>query len=609
MLAVGLPLDFQEGAPMTTTKTIETLVDPRPLPGLPDAIAHSAMAKLGRGIAPTSVLAAYLDWIVHLSLSPSKQGEIFENALHEWNGLLSFVHRSSLGECAPCALPHPQDKRFTHELWRTPPYNWISQGFLVQERWWESMMTDVRGVSAHHEDLAKFMTRQSLDVLSPSNYLATNPEVLALTIASGGGNLINGASNLLQDFSDYISHAKPQSLETYTPGKTVALTAGKVVYKNRLIELIEYQATTPTTFPEPLLIVPSWIMKYYILDLSQHNSFVKYLVDQGHTVFMISWKNPDSTDRDLSLENYLDLGVMSALERIRSARPGRKIHGIGYCLGGTLLSMAAATLGRDPRNPLASVSLLASLVDFHEPGEIGVFIDESQITYLEDIMWEPGYLDGKQMASAFNLMNSNELIWSRLVRHYLKGTAGAVNDLQAWNADATRLPYRMHSEYLRSFYLKNDLSEGRFEVHGTPVTLQDLRIPMFVVGTEKDHVSPWKSVYKIHLLTDCEITFVLASGGHNAGIVNSPTVEKASAKNTAHIGHFRWGKRLKSGSYLDPEAWLGKYQQHQGSWWPSFQHWLKAHSGAQVKAAPLGGLGRGRLQPVEDAPGQYVHQT
>jgi polyhydroxyalkanoate synthase subunit PhaC len=574
---------------------------------LPDAITHAPLARMTRGIAPLSVIGATMDWATHLAASPAKQQELMQAALREWSTWLGYVQSASAGECAPCVSAHPRDKRFAHESWNKIPFNWLSQAFLIQERWWAGAMTGVRGVSRHHEDVVAFTTRQWLDIWSPSNFILTNPKVLAQTAASGGANLVRGGCNYVNDVLDFVAERKPEGAEKFVPGKTVAVTPGKVIYRNRLMELIQYEANTRDVFPEPILIVPSWIMKFYILDLSPHNSLVKYLVDSGHTVFILSWKNPESDDRELALQDYLKLGVLDAIAQIAHVCPSRKIHSVGYCLGGTLLAMAAAHLGRQSKNPLKTVTLLASQVDFHEPGELGLFIDESQIAYVEDLMWERGYLDGKQMAGAFALIKSNDLVWSRLIHEYLMGSRSPLTDMKAWNADATRMPYRMHSEYLRSLYLKNDFSEGRFEVDGKPIALQDVHLPMFVVSTELDHVSPWRSVYKIHLLTDSELTFVLTTGGHNVGVVNPPLARTEPPIKARHPISYRIGMRAADGNYVDPDAWLAKVQRHEGSWWPALQEWMGAHSSEPVAPVPLGGRGQSRLMPIAQAPGMYVH--
>jgi len=341
------------------------------------------------------------------------------------------------------------------------------------------------------------------------------------------------------------------------------------------------------------LIVPAWIMKYYILDLSPENSLVRYLVEQGHTVFMISWHNPGAADRDLGMEHYLQLGVLEALKAIQDIVPGKKINTMGYCLGGTLLAIACAWLAGDAQTPINSVTLLAAQTDFTEAGELMLFIDDSQLSYLDDMMWEKGYLDTKQMAGAFQMLRSNDLIWSPVVQQYLLGQRAAMTDLMAWNADATRMPYRMHSEYLRSLFLNNDLFEGRYQVAGKHVVLSDIQAPMFVVATEKDHVAPWRSVYKIKLATDAPVTFLLTSGGHNAGIVSEP-------------GHPQRHFRYDSSKYMDPDKWVAGTESHEGSWWPVLCDWLSRHGAARSKPPAMGSKA---YPPLCDAPGEYVVET
>jgi poly[(R)-3-hydroxyalkanoate] polymerase subunit PhaC len=346
-----------------------------------------------------------------------------------------------------------------------------------------------------------------------------------------------------------------------------------------------------------VLIVPAWIMKYYILDLSPHNSLVRFLVDKGFTVFMISWKNPTADYRNFSLEDYRQLGVEASIAAINEISPGRAIHATGYCLGGTLLSIAAARLGRVRPDCLRSVTLLAAQTDFTEAGELTLFINESQLAFLEDTMWEQGFLDSRQLAGAFQLLRSNDLIWSRIIREYLLGDRSTVTDLTAWNADATRMPYRMHAEYLRQLFLDNDLAEGRCHAGGRPVALTDIRVPTLAVGTETDHIAPWRSVFKAHLLMDTEITFILTNGGHNAGVISEP----------GHRGRrYRIATRKADGRYLDPDGWTVDAACKEGSWWPNWVEWLSARSGAPVAPPPLGAISDSRYAPIVDAPGTYV---
>jgi polyhydroxyalkanoate synthase len=433
-------------------------------------------------------------------------------------------------------------------------------------------------------------------MLSPANFVITNPEVLERTEKTIGANLRQGFVNWLEDTQRWQSGQPPKGTEAYQVGRNVAITPGQVIYRNHLIELIQYTPVTPQARPEPVLIVPSWIMKYYILDLSPHNSLIKYLVDNGHTVFAMSWANPDADDRDLDMEDYLRMGVLDALEVVCAVVPKHKVHAVGYCLGGTLLSIAAAAMARDADDRLASMTLLAAQTDFSEPGELELFIDDSQVAHLEDIMWDRGYLDSTQMAGAFQWMNSNDLIWSRLLKDYLLGERTPMTDLMAWNADGTRLPYRMHAEYLRRMFLKNDLASGRYRVNGKPVALTAIQCPTYCIGTVRDHVSPWRSVHKLHLLTNVDTTFLLTSGGHNVGIVNPPGVPGRS---------YQVLTRLHDGPYLDPDAWLQAAVQHEGSWWTHWLNWLQIHSGEADSLPAMGAPDMG-LAPLIAAPGQYV---
>ncbi|MAO54345.1 MAG: poly-beta-hydroxybutyrate polymerase [Rhodospirillaceae bacterium] len=562
-----------------------------------DRQVHAALARLTFGLSPASLIEAYSDWAMHLAASPGKQATLVQKAVRK--AIRLWLHAAHCtAKTAPCIDPLPQDKRFVGKEWQTWPFKLMYQSFLLNQQWWHNATTDISGVSKHHEEVVSFATRQILDMFSPSNFIQTNPEVLAATVQQGGGNLVNGLTNLLEDWQRMIAGKPPAGTENFRPGETVAITPGKVVFRNKLIELIQYAPTTETVHDEPVLIVPAWIMKYYILDLSPENSLVKYLVDHGHTVFMISWMNPDADDRDLGMEDYRRLGVMDALDVVSAIVPNQKIHGVGYCLGGTLLSTAAAAMARDKDERLKSLTLFAAQVDFTDAGELTLFIDESQIQFLEDTMWEQGYLDTKQMAGAFQLLRSNDLIWSLRLRSYLLGQRQKMTDLMAWNADATRMPYRMHSEYLHDLFLENALARGRYQVEGRPISLADIRVPIFAVGTVRDHVAPWRSVYKITTHPATDVTFLLTSGGHNAGIVSEP-------------GHphrtYQTSTKKAGDTYVDPDTWQESTPTKDGSWWPEWQAWLAERSGKK-SAPPALKAPKSGDAPLMDAPGSYVHQ-
>ena len=451
------------------------------------------------------------------------------------------------------------------------------------------------GVSRRSQDIVEFVTRQMLDVVSPSNFPWLNPEVIDATTREGGQNLVRGFNYLAEDV---VSPEGLQKKGAHAVGADIAVTPGKVVYRNRLMELIQYAPATEKVHPEPVLIVPAWIMKYYVLDLSPHNSLVRFLVERGFTVFMISWKNPDSEDRDLGLEDYRTLGVMDALNAISAVVPEKKIHAAGYCLGGTLLGISAAAMARDGDERLQSLTLLTTQLDFTEAGELMLFVNEGQINFLESLMWNQGYLDSQHMGGVFQLLRSNDLIWSRMVRTYLLGEKDKPSDLMSWNADQTRMPYRMHSEYLRKLFLNNELARGRYEVAGRSIAVSDIRAPIFAVGTVTDHVVPWRSAYKIHLLSDApEVTFVLTSGGHNAGIVSPPGHPRRS---------YRVATTYENDRYQSPEAWTQNAESRSGSWWPEWCDWLKARSASPVDAPAMGAPAAG-YRPLDDAPGLYVH--
>lgn len=562
-----------------------------------DRSLGAASAQMTFGISPAALGLAWFDWTTHLARAPGKQASLAAKAVAKMNRLAAYAAGCALGEDSPaCVEPLPGDRRFRDEAWDKMPFSLWSQGFLLTQQWWHHATRGVPGVTPHHEDVISFAARQMLDVFSPSNSPLTNPEVIARTIQTGGRNLVDGYWRWLDDLARQAAGDPPAGAENYRPGEQVAVTPGKVVFRNHLIELIQYAPATDTVHAEPILITPAWIMKYYILDLSPENSLIRWLVERGHTVFCISWRNITAEDRELEFDDYRAMGVMAALDAIGKIVPDTKIHAAGYCLGGTLLAIAAAHMAHEGDERLASVTLLAAQTDFSEPGELELFIDDSQVEYLESLMWRRGYLDAFQMAGAFQILRSNDLVWSRLLRQYLMGEPPFMNDLMAWNADATRLPWKMHSQYLRSLFLNNDLAAGRYVVDGHPVAVQNIAAPIFAVGTEWDHVAPWRSVYKIHYLSsDTDLTFVLTSGGHNAGIVSEPGREGR---------RYRMARRASADPVLDAERWHEAAELKEGSWWTAWGDWLAERS---TPGAPPPAMGKG-LDPLEDAPGLYVFQ-
>jgi polyhydroxyalkanoate synthase subunit PhaC len=558
-----------------------------------DRAFHAAAARVTGGLSPAAISLAFADWQLHLMAAPGKcaalAGEAFQQATDLAN---AFSLKHAAFQPWSAIRPPLTDRRFEGKDWEFPPFNLLAQSFLLIEHWLHSTTGHVRGLAHPDAAIVDFVQRQCLDMVAPTNFAFSNPKVLRKIMETGGGNFVEGFKNWIADCLTLLGGGRPD--QRLVVGKDVAVTPGKVVYRNDLIELIQYTPVTSVVRPEPVLIVPAWIMKYYILDLSPHNSLVKFLIENGFTVFMISWKNPTSQDRNLSLEDYREGGVDAAIAAINEIVPERAIHAAGYCLGGTLLSIAAARLQRERPDCLRSVTLLAAQTDFTEAGELTLFINESQIAFLEDMMWQRGVLTPLQMAGAFQMLRSNDLLWSRVVHDYLIGERAPPSDLMSWNADATRMPYQMHSDYLRHLFLDNDLAEGRYHVKGKPIALSDLHAPMFVVGTLRDHVAPWKSVYKIHVFADADVTFVLANGGHNAGIVAAPDEPNHS---------YQVMTKKTNAPYVGPEEWIKLAPSHEGSWWSEWVRFLTAHSAEPVASPPFEAGGA-----LQDAPGSYVMQ-
>jgi polyhydroxyalkanoate synthase subunit PhaC len=548
-----------------------------------DRWREAGIAAWTAGLSPESLALAWTDWALHLASAPGKRLDL---------GMKLLPWLSQAAEAT-----ERRDPRFAGAAWEASPYREWARAFLRTEDWWRGATRGVPGTDPHHEDVLSFVTRQMLDTVAPSNLPWTNPEVVSRTLGQGGMNLWRGALFFMLDAMRRAAGEPPEGSEDFVVGRDLACTKGKVVLRNRLIELIQYSPATPSVHAEPILIVPAWIMKYYILDLSPHNSLVRWLVEHGHTVFCISWRNVTGEDRDLSLDDYRELGIMAALEATDAIVASRKVHAVGYCLGGTLLSMAAAAMARAGDDRLASLTLLAAQTDFTTPGELQLFIDPAQVHMLDSMMWKRGNLTAEQMSGAFQMLRSNDLVWSRVIHDYLMGERAPMTDLMAWNADTTRMPYRMHSQYLHRMFLGNDLAAGRCLVDGHPIALQNIRAPIFAVGTDRDHVAPWRSVYKIHYLADTEVTFMLTSGGHNAGIVSEPGHPHR---------HFRMLAKAADDPCIGPDEWLAAAQAHEGSWWPAWQHWLlRSSTPRRVAAPPMGAAG---FEALEDAPGSYVMQ-
>ncbi|CCG08779.1 PHA/PHB synthase family protein [Pararhodospirillum photometricum] len=511
-----------------------------------------------------------------------------------WQNTMSLWQNATLqvlgAEVKPLVEPEKGDRRFKDEAWTEHTvFDFIKQAYLLSARWMQTVVHNVDGLDPHTAEKVDFFTRQMIDALAPSNFLLTNPEALRETLESGGENLVRGMENLLHDLERGKGQLRISMTDesAFTVGENVAGTPGKVVFKNALLELIQYTPTTETVHRRPLLIVPPWINKYYILDLRPKNSFVKWAVDQGHTVFMISWVNPDASLRDKGFEDYMLEGPLAALDAIREITGEPDANIIGYCLGGTLTGCLLAWLTRrGEAHRLASATHFTTMLDFTEPGELGVFIDEPTLQYLEGQMNKNGYLDGSEMAGTFNLLRSNDLIWSFVINNYLLGKDPFPFDLLYWNADNTRMPAAMHSFYLRKMYLENILREpGGITLAGEPIDLRLVQTPAYFVSCREDHIAPWRTTYFGTHLYQGPVRFVLAASGHIAGVVNPPVANK-------------YGFWTNTALPPKPEAWLEAAERHDGSWWTDWNAWVQAYAGDPV--APR--VPQGEV----DAPGTYV---
>lgn len=583
----------QGQAPPRTAKA--TAASPRPESAL-DHKFHALIAQMCGGLSPFPLALAWADWAAHLAISPGRQfdlvGQVGQEALRLW-----YAAWPTRDPKAPCEGWRDPDRRFSDDAWTLWPYRQLAKSHLAVERWWDEASHGVHGARPESQALVNFVGRQMLDLYSPSNLLLTNPEAILRAFATKGQSLREGFGHWLEDLDVLGGKARPAGTEEFFVGETVAVTPGKVIARTRLAEIIQYAPTTEQVRGEPIVIVPAWIMKYYILDLRPENSLVKRLVDLGFTVFMVSWRNPTEADRDVGFDDYRTEGALAAIDAARAITGADRVHAVGYCLGGTLLAITAAALAREGDERLRSLTLLAALTDFHEAGELKLFINDSQLAFLEDMMGERGYLEGPRMMGSFNLLRANDLIWSRMIREYMMGERRRLVDVAAWAQDTTRLPARMHAEYLRSLYLNNDLTEGRFEVEGKPVALQDIETPVFVLGTEWDHIAPWRAVYKIHLSLETDVTFALANRGHNQGVVSPP--------GTTGL-HFRVGTKPARARYIDPDAWFVSCKPEEGSWWTNWFEWLRVRSSGEMRPPPGLGAPHKGWPPLEDAPGSYV---
>ncbi|MGH8661639.1 MAG: PHA/PHB synthase family protein [Burkholderiales bacterium] len=525
--------------------------------------------------------------------------KLAEAQIKLWQDYASLWQRSLMKlmghEAKPVVEPDHTDRRFKHADWeRNFLYDYIKQSYLIAARHLHQTLGHVEGLDHQTAKKVDFYTRQYIDALSPSNFLLTNPEVLRETVASGGHNLVKGLKNLLEDLArgggEQI-RLRMTDEKAFKLGVNIATTPGKVVFQNDLLQLLQYYPADGAVFRRPLLIIPPWINKYYILDLREKNSFVKWAVGQGHTVFVISWINPDEKLAHKRFEDYLTEGALAALEAIEQATGEREVNVIGYCLGGTLLACALGYLAQKPDARIASATFFASMIDFDEAGELDVFIDEKQVEVLEKRMQERGYLEGSEMATTFNMLRANDLIWSFVVNNYLLGRDPFPFDLLHWNSDSTRMPAAMHSYYLRNLYMKNLLAQpGGIELDGVAIDLGQVHAPLYFVSTLEDHIAPWRSTYAGAKLFAGPVRFVLGGSGHIAGIVNPPAA-----------GRYSYWTNPKLPA--DPEKWLEGASQHPGSWWPDWAGWIAQHGGNKVPARIPG---KGGLKAIEDAPGSYV---
>jgi polyhydroxyalkanoate synthase len=517
-----------------------------------------------------------------------------------WQDYMALVQGATLRmfgfQSQPVIEPKQGDKRFKNEAWEeNPVFDFIKQSYLLTADYIHSTVRRAEGLDDLTAKKIDFYTRQFIDAMSPTNFAATNPEVIKKTLESRGQNLLKGLHNLLDDLSRGKGNLsiKMTDMDAFKLGENIATTPGKVIFQNDMMQLLQYSPTTETVSKRPVLFIPPWINKYYILDLRQDNSLIKYMVDQGFTVFVISWRNPTEGHADKGFDDYMLEGPLAALSAIEQATGEKSVNMVGYCLGGTLLGATLAYMAAKGDKRAASATFFTSMLDFCEPGELEIFIDDDQISSLEKRMGEQGYLSGRTMAATMSSLRANDLIWSFFVNNYLHGNDPFPFDLLFWNADSTNMPAKMHSFYLRNMYQKNQLKEpGGIELAGVKIDLRKIKVPVYFISTREDHLAPWKTAYQgVHLVSG-PVKFVLGGSGHIAGIVNPPAKKK-------------YGYWTNPETPADAEQWLAGASQSEGSWWPDWRQWLKEKAGEEVPARKPG---EGKLQPVEDAPGSYVKE-
>jgi len=547
---------------------------------------------------PLNIGGAFMEMTSRLIADPHKLMQANVSLWQDYAALWqNAATRMMGGEAEPVVTPDADDRRFRDASWNeNDVFDYIKQSYLLTSRWMQSTVAGIEGLEAKDAQKVDFYTRQFVEALSPSNFVMTNPQVVAATAESGGENLINGLKNLLEDLDEDTGRLNIRMTDddAFEVGVNIAESPGKVVFRNDLMELIQFTPSTKTVRQAPLLVIPPWINKYYILDLRKENSFIKWSVDQGHTVFVISWVNPDTTLAKKTFDDYMLDGPLAALGAIEAATGERKINAVGYCIGGTLLSATLAYMAAKKDDRIASATFFTTMIDFEDAGELGVFIDEEQISILEQKMDDKGYLEGTHMASTFNMMRGNDLIWSFVVNNYLLGKDPLPFDLLYWNADSTRMPAAMHSFYLRKMYMENKLVQpGGITLDGVGLDLRKIKVPSYVISTQDDHIAPWRSTYAAVNLYSGPVRFVLSASGHIAGIVNPP----ASGK------YCHWTNDGKKAPKT-PDAWLKSAKRHDGSWWPDWDKWAKRHAGKKAVAARA--PGKGNHKALCNAPGEYV---